>query len=282
MPKPTLSMMTYSFSRAMRADGMSLVDVISFVRDELGVNAFEIGYGNLGELGTLEEAKARLDDLGVVTACVIGSGDFVQPSDEAQQPAVDAIKAAIDACVALDCSILMTTTGGCKPGLDAPEARKRIAAGLQRCLPHAADAGVTLTIEDVGAPSAPYGTSDHLLEMCALTGPDLRLTYDNGNFLVRGEDPLVAMERLWDKVVHVHCKDWRLLGPDEQGQPGCPGADGNKYQGAVCGDGLLDYPASLAALKERGYEGFLSYEYEGPGDPRVECRRGIANLRALL
>ncbi|NCO91832.1 MAG: hypothetical protein GW880_10975, partial [Armatimonadetes bacterium] len=73
MPKPTLSMMTYSFSRAMRADGMSLVDVISFVRDELGVNAFEIGYGNLGELGTLEEAKARLDDLGVVTACVIGS-----------------------------------------------------------------------------------------------------------------------------------------------------------------------------------------------------------------
>jgi sugar phosphate isomerase/epimerase len=282
MSQPTLSMMTYSFSNVMGPGGMTLFEVISFVQDRLGVNAFEIGHGNITALMSAREMKVRLDDLGAVAACIIGSGDFVQPSDAEQQPAIDAIKAAVDACVDLGCRILMTTTGGCKPGLDAPEARKRIAAGLQRCLPHAADAGVMLTIEDVGAPSAPYGTSDHLLEMCALTGPDLRLTYDNGNFLVRGEDPLVAMERLWDKVVHVHCKDWRLLGPDEQDQRGCPGADGRKYQGAVCGEGLLDYPANLGALRERGYEGFLSYEYEGPNDPREECQRGIANLRALL
>jgi len=177
---------------------------------------------------------------------------------------------------------LMTTTGACKPDIDAPEARKRIAEGLQECLEHAAEAGITLTIEDVGAPTAPYGTSDDLLEMCELAGPGLRLTYDNGNFFVRGEDPLVALDRIWHKVAHVHCKDWRRLAPGEEDQRGCPAADGHKYQGEVCGEGVLDYPAIIDALKQRDYRGYLSYEYEGLKDPREECRRGVENIRALF
>ena len=274
-----LSSMVYSFSSAIQSGDMTVPEVCAFLRDECDVTALEIMHRRVEPVGVGELMK-MLDDLGSSVVCYIGSGDFVQKTDDEQQPAIDAVKAAIDNSAEMGCKLMLITTGGCKPDIPAPEARKRIAAGLQRVIPHAKDAGITVTIEDVGSPAAPYGTSSDMLEMCDLVGPDLKLTYDNGNFFTRAEDPNAAMERVWDKVVHVHCKDWRKLPLDAE--QGFIGSDGNRYVGEVCGEGEMDYAANIAEIKRRGYTGYLSFEYEGKGDPKEAARKGLANIRALL
>ncbi len=272
-----LSVMIYSLAGVIRSGEMTVADVCRFLKEECDVDALDPAHGNVWDV---KEFKALLNDLGQHVACYIGGGDFVQPTDEAQQPAIDAGKAAVDNALELGCQTVLLTTGACKPDLPKPEARKRIAAGLQKVIEYAKPLGVTITIEDVGAAAAPYGRVEEVLEMFELTGPDLKFTYDNGNFLTQGEDPNEALARVWDRVVHVHCKDWRRL--EEGATTGCLGAGGVRYLGEVCGEGLMDYPANFAELKRRGYSGYLAFEYEGPNDPRDAARRGLANLRKLL
>ena len=277
-----LSVMLYSLSRVIGSGKMTVPEVCTFLRDECDITALEIMQGNVDAVGGVREMMTVLDDLGSHVACYIGGGNLVQATDAEQQPAIDAIKQAVDNCAEMGCKLMLATTGGSTPDIPAPEARKRIAAGLREVIPHAKAAGITFTIEDVGSVSAPYGTSSDLLEMCELVGPDLMLTYDNGNFLTRGEDPNAALGRVWGRVAHVHCKDWRLVPEDEDTKRYCVGAHDKHYQGVVCGEGLMDYPANFAALEQRGYTGYLSFEYEGVGDQLDAARRGIANLRALL
>jgi len=274
-----LSVMIYSFSRAIRGGDMTVPEVCKFLRDECDIDALEPMHGHVTDVG-MAEFKSMIADLGQHVGCYIGSGDFVQKTDAEQQPAIDSVKEAMDASVELGCKTMLVTTGGCKPEIDQAEARKLIAGGLQKVLPDAKAAGLTITIEDVGSPAAPYGTMSDMLEMCELVGPDLKLTYDNGNFLTRGEDPNAALDTVWGKVAHTHCKDWRRLPAD--GDQGFVGGDGYRYIGEVCGEGDMDYPANIAALREKGYTGYLSFEYEGPDDPREAARKGLANIRALL
>jgi len=271
--------MLYSLSSVIRSGDMSVPQVCQFLKDECDVDAIDPMHAHVGDVA---EFAAMLDDLGQHVACYIGGGDFAQPTDEAQQPAIDGAMAAVDASLELGCKTMLFTTGGCKPDLPKPEARKRIAAGLQKVIEYAKPQGVTVSIEDVGSAAAPYGTVAEVLEMFELAGPDLMFTYDNGNFLTQGEDPNAALDAVWDRVVHVHCKDWRSVGDDEDTTRFCTGAGGAKYQGVACGTGLVDYPANLAELARRRYAGYLSFEYEGPGDPCEAAKVGLANMRALL
>ena len=276
-----LSAMLLSISSPNRSAPLSVADSCAFLRNECGVEAIEPGHGSVMAVGPAEFAK-MLDDLGQHVACYIAGGDFVHKTDAEQQPAVDAVKAAIDSSLVVGCKLVLVTTGMCKPDIPKPEARKRIAAALQRILPYAKERDVTIAIEDVGVAVAPHGTSDDLLEILEITGPDLKLTYDNGNFFTNGEDPDAALDRLWGKIAHIHLKDWRKVGDDEDTKQFCVGAGGVKYQGVPCGTGLLDYPKNMAHIRRLGYDGYVSFEYEGVDDPRKAAKTGLGNIRALM
>ena len=155
-----------------------------------------------------------------------------------------------------------------------------MAAGLAEVIPYAAAAGVTLSIEDFGSPVAPYQTSDECLHTCDLAGDDLWITYDSGNMVLGDEDPVEFLEAVAHKMVHAHAKDWELLSPDADF--GLTARSGRKYIGTVVGEGVLDYPTIIGKLKEYGYDGFLSFEYEGQGDPIAAARQGMAYLGSLL
>ena len=81
-------------------------------------------------------------------------------------------------------------------------------------------------------------------------------------------------------VVHAHAKDWERL-PDNA-DSGLTSRCGRKYIGTVVGSGVLDYPAIVGLLKAMDYRGFLSFEYEGRGDPVAAARQGMAVLRDLV
>jgi sugar phosphate isomerase/epimerase len=137
-----------------------------------------------------------------------------------------------------------------------------------------------MTVANVGWQPVVYGTSEQILGVCATAGPGVKATYDVGNFLLAGEDNLRALEREAPLIVHVHFKDWKVVPPPSP--HAFPGVDGKLYLGEVLGKGVLDLPAAAARLRQLGYQGWISVEYEGIDEPHEAARSGIKYLRSLL
>src|SRR5262249_44933522 len=140
--------------------------------------------------------------------------------------------------------------------------------------------GLTLMVENLGILADLYGRSEQILGICEAVGPELKVTFDAGNFLLAGEDNLAAFERLAPRIVHVHFKDWKVVPPGTA----CayPGADGRFYQGTALGEGMVNLHGVIRRLRAIGYRGTISIEYEGPGDPAEAVRQGLTYLSSFL
>jgi inosose dehydratase len=121
--------------------------------------------------------------------------------------------------------------------------------------------------------------------MMASTGPAVGLLFDSGHSAFSGGDPAALLKRHVKRVVHVHCKDTRRAVLED-----ARAKDGSFMQAVldgvftVPGDGAVDFPAILAALKDAGYSGWLIVEAEQ--DPRkahplTYAKLGFANLARL-
>ena len=273
-----LGFMIYSLSRSL-ADGTLSVSAALALMKELGAEGVDLTTEHVTGHSDAE-VREMVQDAGLVVSSYIGGADLTMDDPAKRGYALDQVRGIIDSAVEVGTKTVLATTGGCAPGQDRAEARRNIAAGLAEVLPQAKAAGVTLTIEDFGSPGAPYQTSAECLEVLERAGPDLKMTYDSGNMVMGDEDPVAFLEAVKSRVVHAHAKDWEPLPPEAN--LGLTARSGRKYVGTVVGQGVLDYPAIIAALKAMDYQGFLSFEYEGRGDPVQAAREGMAYLRRLL
>jgi sugar phosphate isomerase/epimerase len=265
----------------MHISVMDTAAVVRFVR-ELGVEAVELMDGFIRD--GQEDAIARaLADTGCTHVCYDVDGDFVQSDPAARQAAVGRVVAGLERGARLGAQRALVVPGSLKEGVSPAVARSWIVEGLKQCLPAAARLGLPLTIEDHSSQAAVYGRSEHLEYICGGVGPRLQVTYDVGNFLLADENPGAAAIRLGSRIVHAHYKDWHALKPDDDRPTRVvTSPDGARYTGAVLGEGVVDLVAATAALRQIGYQGHVSVEYEGVGDPREAVSRGVAYVRKLL
>jgi len=81
------------------------------------------------------------------------------------------------------------------------------------------------------------------------------INFDTGNSYLSGEDPVTWLERVKDKLVHVHAKDISIeQSEDERGKvTGTPA-------GCACGDGVIDWKSVIEACKDAPRDIVLSVE----------------------
>jgi sugar phosphate isomerase/epimerase len=275
-----ISVMSWSFASVLRTGETDTAAVIRFVR-ELGVDAVELMDGFIGA-DQVPAVRRALDESGCAHVCYDVGADFVTPDREARRAAAEKVVAALERGAALGARRALVVPGTLKEGVSPAVARGWIVEGLKACLPEARRLGLELTIEDHSSQAAVYGRSEHLEYICDGVG-QLAVTYDVGNFLLGGEDPVAAAERLGPRIVHAHYKDWhRVPAASEPPPRTVAGIDGQRYMGAVLGEGIVDLAGATAALRRIGYDGYVSVEYEGTGDPRAAVRRGVEVVRGLL
>jgi len=273
-----LGFMIYSLGRSLAAETLTVPEAFALMK-ELGAEGVDITGGHVADYSTAE-VKRMVEDAGLVVSCYIGGASLTMPDASARAEGQDKVRRGIDTTVELGTSCMLVTTGGCAQGQDKAEGRRNAASALREVVPYAASVGVTLSIEDFGSPLAPYQTSEECLEFCEMVGPELKMTYDSGNMVMGDESPVEFLENVASLTVHAHAKDWELLPPDAD--YGLTARSGKRYIGTVVGMGVLDYPAIIRTLKQMGYEGFLSFEYEGRGDPIAAAREGMTYLRTLV
>lgn len=273
-----LGFMVYSLGRSIADGTLDFVGAINHIR-KCGAAGVDLDNWNTGGLPPAERAKITTD-AGLAIASYIGGADFTMDDPGQRALGVDALRAHLDDAAAMQAPTVLLTTGVCAPGQDKAQARRNIAESLRQVLDHAAPLGIKVSIEDFGAPTSPYQTSAECLEVCEMAGPDLMMTYDSGNMVMGDEDSVDFLRAVAPRMIHAHAKDWELLPPDAES--GLFDRSGRKYIATRVGLGVLDYPAIIGALKDLDYQGYLAFEYEGPGDQLTNALEGCAYLRDLI
>ncbi len=186
------------------------------------------------------------------------------------------IKTGIETALALGTDKIMIITPGKKC---APRdiSRRNYICGLQECAGLTRQAGLTMTIENFPGADSPFAISSDILEAIREV-PGLKLSYDNGNAAIGGEEPAASFRRCAEHIVHAHFKDW-ILSVDGKGMEGL---DGRRYNAALIGEGIIDHPACIKVMQAAGYSGYINIEYEGNKYPPDEAtRKATAYLRSL-
>ena len=156
------------------------------------------------------------------------------------------------------------------PGCDQPESPDNrwelFCDGVLHAVARAERAGVTLALEAVGKPFL-FDTA-RLLQMIEACGgsPALGVYLDVGNATGGGLDPAAEIRAAGDRATLVHVKDWN------------PADRTDRRLGA----GAVDMAASLAALREIGYDGYLVVELSpDPDDPDAVARHSVQFLKEV-
>ena len=114
----------------------------------------------------------------------------------------------------------------------------------------------------------PEKTPEELLGRIGDGGPRVGAAVDTGWFGTQGYDAAVAIERLGDRVFHVHLKDVREVGA---------------HNTCRYGDGVVPIEGCVRALERIGYRGAISIEHEPEEyDPTTEVVENARMLRGWL
>jgi len=126
--------------------------------------------------------------------------------------------------------------------------------------------GIKIAVENHGGITATSSQVKKILTQVNMENVGLNL--DPANFQVSGQDPVKATMKLSDYTIHTHIKDCIMT---DKG-----------FRFCEIGAGLIDYHKILKILKEKGYAGYLSLEYEDTSDPERGTRQSLLNLRKIM
>lgn len=131
------------------------------------------------------------------------------------------------------------------------EAWKSVVDSLSEVVEAAERNEVVVTVEPVfGMLVHDYYTVRELLGH--FDSKNLGVNLDPSHFVLYGNDPAWAVSRLGKRVRHVHVKD----------AFGKPGSFGETFSFPFLGEGIVGWRAFFLALRDSGYSGFLSVEFE--------------------
>ncbi|MDE0323174.1 MAG: TIM barrel protein [Candidatus Poribacteria bacterium] len=130
-------------------------------------------------------------------------------------------------------------------------------------------------------------TPSEIDTLMARTDPNLiGLCFDTGHYRFGGGDPIEAFTRHAERVWHVHFKDCH---PDIAARSRKNEWDyfASVENGVFCelGNGDVDFPAFLAELRKRSYDGWIVVEQDvlpGMGSPYESADRNLQYLNSIL
>jgi D-psicose/D-tagatose/L-ribulose 3-epimerase len=228
---------------------------------------------------------AMLDDIGLERTAVSANGDPMQNliSDDpgARAAGIDRMKEVLDCCAALGAGRIsgpLHSTLGHFSGVGPTQAELDRSIAAQRIIgDHAKGAGVTVCLEALNRFECYLlNTMDALAtHVRAIHHPNIRAMYDTFHANIEEADPIAALTDHIDVVQHIHISE------NDRGVPG---------------RGNIPWTETFDAIRQVGYDGWLTIEAFGRGlpdlaaatkvwrdfaeSPEAVYRDGYAHIRA--
>ena len=225
-----------------------------------------ISFGDFSPIMSKDERKAaakfiRENGLEISAVCADFGRYFAKEDNE---PEIHRMIAMIDMAVDLGTNVL-TTHIGHVPDDENDPAYINTVRTIRTISHYAENVGVSFATET--------GPEMAVILKGILDKADaksVKVNLDPANFVMcAGQDPVEAVYILKDYIVHTHAKDGIKTGP-------------TTYQELPLGSGDVPFPEYLAALKDIGYDGFLTIERECGADPIKDIRTAYEYLDSIL
>ena len=111
--------------------------------------------------------------------------------------------------------------------------------------------------------------------------PNFGLLVDVGNFSCADENNAAAVGKLMPYAKHVHFKDFYIRSGNsfDPGEGFFKSRAGNYLRGSIIGQGDVPVYQCFNLVKNSGYQGYISVEFEGMEDCLQGIKIGLENLR---
>ncbi|WP_274654439.1 sugar phosphate isomerase/epimerase family protein [Paenibacillus humicola] len=278
---------SYSLLNAIKAGEMTILDVIEWVAANGGEHLELVPYGftlvDNPELADAVREKAK--EAGIALSNYSMPANFVQETEELFEAEVARVKEHVDLLRRLGIKHLRHDV----TAFTIPEELMSIrwfednlhhmVRGSQHIADYAAQYGITTTIENHGFSVQASDRVQRVLH--AVNRPNFKTTLDIGNFMCADENSIIGVKKNLPYASLVHFKDFYFRPYDEHPGDGAwfKTAYGNYLRGAIIGQGDIEIRKIVRLIKESGYDGYITVEFEGMEECRSASRIAMDNLR---
>jgi sugar phosphate isomerase/epimerase len=193
---------------------------------------------------------------------------WIEPDPHYRQVRIDHTVRALTLARELGAPCITTEPGGpLEPGASWTRALALFVEMLRPVIAHAEKEGVLLLIEP--EPGLLIEKAEQFEELMKhIDSPAVGLNFDIGHFYCVGDEPAPTVRRLAKYIRHVHLEDIAAT---------------RVHHHLVPGEGAIDFAATLRALREVGYQGWITIElYPYVDDPDAAARTARARILPLL
>lgn len=236
----------------------------------------------------LDDVANSLDTHRLAMPMLCCSPDLTQPDPVLLQSEVDREKRMIQLTAFFGGRFCRVLSGQRRPGLDRNDGVAQVVRVIKSLLPFAEEHGIVLTLENHYKDNY-WQYPEFAQKMDVFTeivdrieSPWFGVNFDPSNALLAGEDPLILLERIKDRVVTMHASDRYLKSgtiEDLRREEDSTGY-ASRLQHGVIGRGLNDYDRIFTVLRSIGFDSWISIEDGVNG--MEELRESASFLRAKI
>ncbi|WP_163536223.1 sugar phosphate isomerase/epimerase family protein [Gracilibacillus sp. YIM 98692] len=282
-----LGMSSYSLANAIHSGEMSILDVIQWTADHGGahIEIVPIGYTLTNNQQLVKDIVAKAKEVNIEISNYAIGADFLASDEKDFAKEMERVKQEVDIAYQLGVK-RMRHDVSFKPPEEASieqfeEDLPRLIQGCQEIADYAKQYDIVTSIENHGFY---IQASDRInLLVSKVNRPNFKHTLDTGNFLCVDEDPIVAIKKCIDHASMIHVKDFYIRNGASYhpGEGWFQSAGGHYLRGAITGHGDIDLQTVLKVIKESGYDGYLSIEFEGMEECKKASEISLNNVQNL-
>lgn len=278
-----LAVSMYSYARTIRAGQMNHASFIHEAR-RIGADGVELlDYFYKDVAAERQAALAALAKTGLPCPIFSVAQDFAKAAPAERAAELEKIRFGMDEALHFGARVVRVFAGDVKPGVTFEQARQWIIEGLTAAANDAHARGLRLALENhgklAGRGEQVRGLIDEVRQRCGHNA--LGANPDLGNFVLVNQPSHEAIAHVAGDAYMAHFKDFRPAEAAEQ-EHVYTALDGSRWVGTAVGEGQVQLERCIGVLREAGFDGWLSVEYEGEQDPLQAVPKSVANARRFL
>lgn len=283
-----ISVSSYSFSQLLNSGERTQLTLIELAK-EMGFDAIEFTDlcppEGITEEEYAKQIKAESERVGLPVSSYTVGADFINAQNIEDE--IARICRKVDTASILGVNVMRhDATSGFKgneakyKGFD--QALPLLIKGCKAVTDYAKRHGIETCVENHGFFSQESLRVEKLVN--GVADENFGLLIDIGNFACADDPSPVAVGRLAPYAKYVHAKDFHIKSGNaiNPGRGFFRSRGGNYLRGAIIGHGDIPVMQCLSILKNSGYDGYVSIEFEGMENAVDGISTGLENLRNML
>ncbi|WP_257348913.1 sugar phosphate isomerase/epimerase family protein [Pseudalkalibacillus decolorationis] len=282
-----IGLSTYSLLDAIKAGEMDVLDVVQWIADNGGEHMEIVPYGFslVDNLELADAVRNKAEEVGIELSNYSMPANFVQDTEEEFEAEVARLEEHVDLLDRMGIKhmrhdVTAFTLPPKKMTIEYFEnSLPQIIEGSRRIADYAAKFGIITTIENHGVAVQHSDRVQRVLQ--AVDRPNFKTTLDIGNFMCVDEKSIVGVKKNLPYASLVHFKDFyfRPYYQDPGAGKWFRTSNGNYLRGAIVGQGDIEIREIVKLIKDSGYDGYVTLEFEGMEECREASRIGMDNLK---